>query len=579
MDLRAAYNAAMSSLRTAEYQTSVSSSNIANAGVEGYTAKQAPSQTTMSGGAATGVTAQNLSSDVDKGLVRSLMESTSTQAYHSTKSTYLESLLDEYGDPAHNQSLTHKLGDLQGAVSALAVSPESDVQKEEFVRLADGVGKELNALSASVQERRAQADEEIDQKVDQLNQGLANIDRLNGEIMSRAAKGESVADLEDRRRMELEGVSGLLDVSYFITGNNELHVYTRGGQPLVDSQSRTLDYSPAGKVTKETQYPGGFDGIVLGNRDITTSISGGEIGALLDVRDESLPSHQDELDKFAVTLIDSVNTAHNTGTPDLPQNAMTGSAARPATDPFTGTGTMRIALVDQAGTAASITDLDLSVYATHQDVSDALNAIPGISSSIDTAGRLAISSDDPNLGVSVGEMDSAVGPANQGVSAYFALNDLFVGNSADSIQVRRELKEQPSLLSSGQLSSSMGAVPGDQVLSNSDASTVYRLADALSQDYNFGKAGQIDAKTTDLSGYASDILSSLSQESAATQDAAKTHTFIAEDLKMELSNASGVNLDEETAKIAALEEHYSASAQVLSVVSEMFDSLLDAVSR
>ncbi|WP_096704955.1 flagellar basal body rod C-terminal domain-containing protein [Magnetospirillum sp. 15-1] len=43
------------------------------------------------------------------------------------------------------------------------------------------------------------------------------------------------------------------------------------------------------------------------------------------------------------------------------------------------------------------------------------------------------------------------------------------------------------------------------------------------------------------------------------------------------SSQYGVNIDEETARISELENAYAASAQVLSTVKDMFDSLLEAV--
>jgi len=53
---------------------------------------------------------------------------------------------------------------------------------------------------------------------------------------------------------------------------------------------------------------------------------------------------------------------------------------------------------------------------------------------------------------------------------------------------------------------------------------------------------------------------------------------VAENLSTSLSNESGVNLDEESARLAALENQYAACSQLFEVISEMFESLLEAVS-
>jgi flagellar hook-associated protein 1 FlgK len=44
-----------------------------------------------------------------------------------------------------------------------------------------------------------------------------------------------------------------------------------------------------------------------------------------------------------------------------------------------------------------------------------------------------------------------------------------------------------------------------------------------------------------------------------------------------LSSESGVNVDEETAMLAELQNKYAAAAQIITVVNEMFDTLLDAI--
>ncbi|HEY9081566.1 flagellar hook-associated protein FlgK [Magnetovibrio sp.] len=579
MDLRAARNAAVSALTTSEYQTSISSKNIANASVEGYSVKRSASQTTMSGGVATGVRADKVSSYMNEDLVKSLVDATSRHAYSTTKSAYLEKTLNTFGTPYSADSLSHKTVNVQAAVGDLVVTPESTTQKEAAVSSFGTLADELNTLSDGIQKQRTQIDSQIDQKVDELNQKLANIESLNAEISTRTVKGESTADLQDRRRIELEEVSSLLEVTYFETANKELHIYTTDGKPLVDSHARELSYTPAGTVTSGTAYPGGFDAVVLSGRDITGSLKSGEIGALIELRDDTLVAKQAELDAFAKTLIDGVNAAHNVGTPNPPLNAVTGSEVQIPGNAFSGTGTMRLALVDSTGIAVSVADLDLSLYPTNQQLADAINAIPGLSAGFDAGGHLTISSDNPSLGVSVGEMDSAVGASGIGVSSFFGFNSVFTGTSSDTIAVHQDLIDNPKHLSTGQLNAAAGLTVGDQALSAGDASVAQAMEEALSQDYAFGQIGDLGAQTSTLSEYATSILSSLSVEASIVDDAAQTEALVHDDLKLQLNNESGVNLDEETAKITALEEHYSASAQVLGVLSEMFDSLLHAVSR
>jgi flagellar hook-associated protein 1 FlgK len=67
------------------------------------------------------------------------------------------------------------------------------------------------------------------------------------------------------------------------------------------------------------------------------------------------------------------------------------------------------------------------------------------------------------------------------------------------------------------------------------------------------------------------------QVKAADSAAASKQTTLTA-LTDSFSSQYGVNIDEETARISELENAYSASAQVLATIQEMFQALLNAVS-
>ena len=125
-------------------------------------------------------------------------------------------------------------------------------------------------------------------------------------------------------------------------------------------------------------YPGGFDAIDLRGTDITTEITSGQLGALIKLRDTTLPNLQSELNTLASGVFDQINAVHNDGTAFPPPNTLTGTQTVAAGDPFAGTGTTRIAVVDANGDlVAPPIELDLTAYATVGAVQTALNAALG----------------------------------------------------------------------------------------------------------------------------------------------------------------------------------------------------------
>lgn len=90
--------------------------------------------------------------------------------------------------------------------------------------------------------------------------------------------------------------------------------------------------------------------------------------------------------------------------------------------------------------------------------------------------------------------------------------------------------------------------------------------------------GYLGSTTTTLAGYASAIISDVASRASTASTDATNKTTTLNTLKNNLSSQSGVNTDEETAKLTQLQSAYSASARVVSTVQAMFNALISAVS-
>ena len=105
MSLDIALRIATSSLMTTQVQIGVASSNISNADTAGYTVKTAKQVATVSGGVGTGTTITAITSNVDKLLLKSLMQATSALGAADTGNTYLDQLQALYGRLERNGQL------------------------------------------------------------------------------------------------------------------------------------------------------------------------------------------------------------------------------------------------------------------------------------------------------------------------------------------------------------------------------------------------------------------------------------------------------------------------------------------
>jgi flagellar hook-associated protein 1 FlgK len=576
----AAINSALSSIFAIQKQMNLASANIANADVDGYTAKSVKLNTTVSGGIASGVATSAASSTVDRYLLKDIAAAVSSASEADTADTYYEALQQLLGsvssdDAGSGSDLSSLLSNLTDAASDLAGTPDSESYKAAFVAALDDVAAALRRTSAEVQELRSQADQEIAETVDEVNAALDQIAALNLQIRSAQASGESTADLEDQRMSALQAVAKNIDVNYFVDQYGNMQIYTAGNQILLDrSGARHLDHTASSLSDSVSYAGGGIDAITLNGVDITNAIGTGSLAALVEQRDSVLTNVQSELDNLSQSLAATVNAIFNGGTANPPPATLEGTMeVDSGTTISVASGTtLRIAVTDAEGKALSVTDLDLSGAATIGDVVSALSTVSGVTASL-VDGHLKIEvSGDQGIAVSTisGSLDG------EDASAYFGFNDVLIdGASASTIAVRSELLASPGTLPSGTLSSSLSV--GETAVGAADATVASALSEALSGKTSFAAAGWLGSSKQSFGDYAASIVSSVTSRAEAASDEATSLDSALSTLQSRFSDESGVNVDSETAKLAELQNAYAASAQIISTVQSMFDSLLNAV--
>jgi len=587
VSLDIARSIAFSGLSAAQVQISVASSNISNADTKGYTEKTANQASNVTAGVGTGVTVTGITSTVDKLLLKSLVGATSDLGSADTTNNYLGELAQLYGSTASSGSSTtgtslgNTLASFESALSSLSSTPASASLQANAVNALNDVATQLRETSSNIQKLRANADQDISSSVGDINKDVQQIADLNAEIKQENAAGQSTADLEDQRNTALQDIASMMNVSYFTASNGDLQVYTTSGQALVDSTAHTLSYTAAASVTASTTYSAGsssgFSGITVNGVDITSQITSGKVGALVTLRDQTLPAAQSQLDQLARQLASSLNAVSNQGTSVPPPTSLTGTATVSSATALSATGTVRLAVTDQSGNLVSYQDLNLSSYPTVGSLVTAINGISGLSASIDSSGHLSIAATGSGNGVAINEMTSSVGSAAAGFSDYFGLNDLVVGTGASDFAVRSDILGGSAALPTSTLDSSATLTAGSSVLSSGSATVVNALSDRLTKSTSFAAAGGLSATTSSFSDYAASIVSDVATK--ATQASA---TYTAKETAQStyassLSSESGVNLDEESSRLSSLQNKYTAASELIQIINTMFTALATAM--
>ncbi|MGY3691552.1 flagellar hook-associated protein 1 FlgK [Bradyrhizobium sp. USDA 3240] len=577
---------AFSGLSATQVQISVASANISNADTKGYTEKTANQSSSVTSGVGTGVTISGITSAVDKLLLKSLVGANSDLGAADTNNSYLTELQQLYGSTSSSgssttgTSLANTIAAFESALSSLASTPSSASLQSNAVSALAAVTDQLQQTSSGIQKLRSNADQDIASSVTDINSDLQQISDLNKQIKQEAAAGQPTADLEDQRNSALQDVASQMNVSYFTTSSGDLQIYTGSGQALVDSTAHPLSYTAAPNVTASTTYTAGsatsgFSGITVNGIDITSQISSGKVSALIALRDQTLPAAQSQLDELAQQLASSVNTVSNQGTSVPPPTSLTGAATVSNSTSFAGTGTVRIAVADKSGNLVSYQDIDLSAYSTVGALAAKINTISGVSASVDANGHLSISATGSGNGIAINQMTSSVG--GEGFSQFFGLNDLITGTSASNIGVRSDILSGTAALPTATLDALSTLTVGNSVLSSGSATVVNALSSALTGSTNFAMAGGLGATTGSFTDYAAAIVASVAAKASQASATYTSKQTAQSTYASSLSSQSGVNIDQESANLSALQNKYAAASQIITTINSMFSALMTAM--
>lgn len=621
MNLDASLASAIAGLRVAQEALNTTAHNVANVNTPGFTRKIVSQETLVLGGRGLGATASEIERIVDRFLIQEVRSQQSVLGRSETLAGYQDRLQAFLGAPGDDADISTRLGAFGAALQGLANTPDSSMTAFEVVNLGRDVAAAIGQLDSKVQHLRADADHEVSLTVDQVNRDLRSIAELNLEISHLGNTGQSTSELDDRRDVAIRSLAANLDISTFERNDGVVVVQTARGAVLADTAPRVVHYAAAGTVGSDAVFgriavfrpdeisssgapidpDGGVELVSSGVRRrltpeiqndaipdadqlITSQLAGGRLAGLLDARDELLPDFADQLGELAGTLRFAVNAAHNDAIPIPPLSTLNGTR----TD-FTGFGTpapsgiATFAVIDPDGTTAAQFQVDLSTAASAEDVRTQINGGLGAlgSATWGSDGELQITLGDTGQGIAIDEGSSAItvtDAANRdrtyGLSHYFGLNDFFVleRSSETSLAVRSDLVGTPGRVGTAQLDVTTGPLAAT-LGGRGDDRGIRALAEALQAQHAVIARGDLPAGQVTISGYASQIVGDASIAAQRGGETATREKALADALEFRAAATSGVNVDEEMARMVQIQQAYTASARLIGVTKEMFDEL------
>ncbi|MBN2906262.1 MAG: flagellar hook-associated protein FlgK [Rhodobacteraceae bacterium] len=310
MSLSATLSNALSGLTAASRGAQVVSSNISNALTEGYGRRVLETSAASLNGQGAGVRVDGVRRDIDMVVISDRRLSQAETGQAQTRADALARIEAALGTPDGADSISGRIAALESAFVAAASRPDDNTRLADVLGAAQAVAGSIAGASDDIQSMRMDAEAAIAADVATLNDTLARIADLNGQIRLYTGSGNDANALMDQRQVQVDRLAELVPLREVPRDHGMIALYTESGATLLDGPPAEFGFQPAGLIVPEmTADSGALSGLTLNGQTVRVTgayapMGGGQLAALFDQRDSLATGAQSDLDALARDLID-----------------------------------------------------------------------------------------------------------------------------------------------------------------------------------------------------------------------------------------------------------------------------------
>lgn len=590
--------------------------NISNANTEGYSRQRVqlkefdplyrpdlerPERPGMIG---QGIDVQSVERVRDEMLDNRITESQHSESYWETRSNYYTMIEQIYNEP-DDVSIRSNMDKFWQSWQELSVHPESQAARQAVVSRGDSLVDSITSKWENLMGVGNLLNSDIEATVRQVNDFANQIAAINGEIVRSRAMGDNPNDLLDRRDLLIDKLSKLANITTDRRDSDEFMVHLDGNILVQGNIARNFSL--------ETVLDNnGYDKLVWSDTGDDAYVSGGKLGALIELRDSDIRSEIQSLNTMTMNFADLVNDVHRnaygannvTGLDFFTQRSFVenvngnfdrdGDGQLDHSYIFRFTGTTKLNPQEQIGlegvmtlsgpdgnvkVAYHPTDTVEAVINRINDANGEVKAYLDRNNNLVLKGTTAQAIENPDfvirhvedsgffltgysgiLGASgeAGAYDYAQADAVNALNgAQFAVSP--VNNPAGYIQINRAIKNDV-------LSVAAAFRDNSGNINDGDGRAAVEIAAIRNTKVMIGHERTLD-------DYFADSVTNVGLKGEQAETNLNSHTAMMNDLRNLRDSISGVNIDEELADIIKFQHGYNAAAKFVTV----WDSLLDTV--
>ncbi|MDN5343878.1 MAG: flagellar hook-associated protein 1 [Oceanotoga sp.] len=315
MTLNGLLNTGLLGVYTNKIAMSVVAHNISNSNTQGFS-RQSPvivttnpiNLTTIgSGGAAlsfgTGSTVSDIQRVRDEFLDLQFRETSSRLNYWENIYSNVHYIEQLFGEPGET-GLRNMYDSYWASIEELKTDPSNEAAKTQVVSRAEELITTMKDLNYRLEELNSDINSEIKIRIDEINGYLKRIADLNQKILTSSSISGSPNDLLDERDRLLDKLSELSNIRITNHSNGQISL-SMGDKVVLNGSSYQEIKSLTIAETNDEYYP------YVGNNPLT--FNDGKMSALFELRDEIIPSYQQQLDELGLYLVDTTNLIYKEG--------------------------------------------------------------------------------------------------------------------------------------------------------------------------------------------------------------------------------------------------------------------------
>ncbi len=546
-----------------------------------------------------------------------IMTEKDVMGYWKTKNDFLYQIEGIYNEPS-DQSLRTRLDELWKGWEELSKYPEERSTREVVVQKGVSLANEVTHLYRQLDDLQKDANRQVQSRVAQINMYARDIRDLNERILKTEAVGDQPNDLKDKRDALVEKLSELVNITVGRSDKDETIVYIDGENlvqgGIVRELAATID--PANR---------GFFRVLWKDTGTAVGVKGGDLAALVEVRDVTLRQNINDINAFAINIADLTNEVHRDGfgrngetnvnffrhlnVSDSPEgnHDINGDGIDDVTAVFRVSGANRVdasAAIGIAGTLTFVSNKEPQAevpirYAAQDTVNSVIKRINdakiGIAAYINHNGQLTLKAttggDDDRKNFMIRHLEDdgqfltgftgvlkQSGP--QGAFDYRRTNDIMkIMTTGEHITITPRYDPASYLAVNDAVIRNVDKIAaargkdlggtGDENRSNGigDGTNALRIAGLRH------KNAMVDVNATFNDFYIS-LISRAGTQGEEAQDRIRNQETLLKNLANLRESVSGVNLDEEMANMVAFQHGYNAAARVISTMDKMLETIL-----